>query len=574
MKYIVNFCDKWYAFPIVLFLLGIYLLLGINQGFNMCDEPFTLLIYKNFNSFPELTQWSFYLYLTNLIGNFFHLIYPEGGVLYYRVLNVFCLLSSVTLSYFILKKYLSKYLIIIGLIFYIIVLFSSGEGVQNNGPLNYVGIPQFFTLLSLLFLMNGLKNVNSFFLLLAGTIIGINIFTRIPNITMVSLCLVIIVNAYFAKIPFKYWKKQLFWMITGIFIGILLIIGLQVVLGQEQLMLNGLKGLVYSFFDKSSAHSSTSLFSNYAKTYDDIISIICRLVFILLSAYLAFNIKNKFIRYFTYFLCVSLLLLSFNKLNNHHGYYAIGFIINSYLFVKSTNTLFKSLIIGNIIILVFLPIGSSDYWIMTSNCLSLTFPMIFLVAESFKSINLKIDNYHQSDIVFHTKVTKASIWFIMLLLLVSNVSKKVQTILESKNKYEVENIFMNHINVGKKRSVELNKLISAMSLYVKKDDYILTDIMLPSVYYFSDTKPCISTYWTAEFSDSRLTSELLKLQVSDKKPLPIVVIQRYHADYYFGSPIKDYPSNSIIKDFLKRNNYFSAWESEYFAIFKTKKMSF
>src|SRR6202008_469986 len=140
-------------------LLFLYQLVFIFQGIDFLDEGFTATFYQQFFHDPTSVEYNFMFWLSGLVGAIFNYLFPDSGLLGLRFLSIIFTTSTILIVYNLLKPYINKTNLKIGLL---LVTLS----VCHNPKIfhyNFLSILLYSATASLLF--NGLKKNNWLLLL-------------------------------------------------------------------------------------------------------------------------------------------------------------------------------------------------------------------------------------------------------------------------------------------------------------------------------------------------------------------------------------------------------------------------
>ena len=182
MKKLINYFIQKSILSFSVFIFFILCVLAF-QGFDVCDEGWYLSFYQQFYTNPETVEYNFVFWLTGVIGGLLYEIYPSGGILSFRILGALTLIFCITISTKILKDYVKNWQLLTGLS---MVIF-----VNNFGYLAfyYNQLSGLLALISILFLAKGITNKNLLLVFISGFVVALNIFTRLPNITLLIFVL-------------------------------------------------------------------------------------------------------------------------------------------------------------------------------------------------------------------------------------------------------------------------------------------------------------------------------------------------------------------------------------------------
>ena len=192
LEFINNCSERKFLLITLSSIFVVFSLLGL-QGYDMCDEGWVLTGYQQIFNDPVSVEYLMMYYLAQIIGGCWNLIFGVFGIYSFRILSAIVLISVVLIVYLFLRR-VNRIVFLIGVLVTILTQ-SFGIIVFHH---NYLT-----TLLSCLvaiFLMKGLLGNSSLFVGLAGFGVRVAVFARLPNLSMMSLMIVIAVYAYYENI--------------------------------------------------------------------------------------------------------------------------------------------------------------------------------------------------------------------------------------------------------------------------------------------------------------------------------------------------------------------------------------
>lgn len=173
--------------------------LFINSGIDITDSGYILNSYEFILSNPETTPMS--IVFTSIIGNIFIKLFNILNIPIFLGFKILTSITTLICSYIVYKtlgKYFNKTWILIGLLIAVIL---------NKGFITifmYNHTTTLFLILAVASLIKGVLTDKQLFIILSGSIIGFNIFMRIPNIVEI----IIIFSIVYWGICKKDLKKQ------------------------------------------------------------------------------------------------------------------------------------------------------------------------------------------------------------------------------------------------------------------------------------------------------------------------------------------------------------------------------
>lgn len=199
-----------YIYPIVLFL---YPFLNVNEGVDWMDVGYNL---GNFAFWDKLgNTWKLSTYLSNVLGRFFYKL-PGGDTLLGMNCYTTLLISALALiGYWFTKKYVPVWIAFWGNVLAISLCWCPTTKLYDY--LTYL-----LLMIGIVFLFQGLVEEKRKFLIIAGFFLGMNVFTRLPNLVEAGFILLVWYDSFLKK---KTWKEALFltgWCMLGYLSAIML----------------------------------------------------------------------------------------------------------------------------------------------------------------------------------------------------------------------------------------------------------------------------------------------------------------------------------------------------------------
>ena len=252
---IVAFTQKSYFICFFITLTGIFLYqcLNIFWGFEILDSGFHLTAFDNIFDAPDSVSYNFMYYLTNVIGGVIMKLFPGIGVVGFRIVGALFVDCSILLIFLSLRKEIPVIHLLFGgllvVISYIQIPYSFNNGICSC----------FFYVCALLALYKGIVNNIVLLILLSGVIVGVNIFSRIPNVLAIGLVLITLFHRYIENGKQNCdWRFSLFFAM-GVLIGIILIAIVIVLLGHQHAFMEALNILFQKGTSSSDTHSAGTL---------------------------------------------------------------------------------------------------------------------------------------------------------------------------------------------------------------------------------------------------------------------------------------------------------------------------
>ena len=246
---------------ILLLILFLYQCINLFWGFEILDSGYHLTAFQNIFEAPNTVAENFGYYLTNLLGGFILSFYPDMGVFHFRLIGAMCVLIAVVLIFFSLWRDVPIIHLIIGLSL-VVLCYVKAPYSFNNGILSC-----FLYVIACLIIYKGINRNSSWFIFIAGIIVGANIFTRIPNVLGIGLSLIILFHRKLInKSSPLDWAKSFFFAF-GVVMGIGFIVLLMIHFGHLDIFIDNIRYLFSSASKKESNYSILTLISAYLSFY-------------------------------------------------------------------------------------------------------------------------------------------------------------------------------------------------------------------------------------------------------------------------------------------------------------------
>ncbi len=576
-------------FLIVLFVVIIYQLLCIVQGFDLSDEGWAMYFYQQIFKNPETVGAQMPYWFTGIIGGLWYKLFPTGGFFLMRLFGVFIVTSTFCISYNYLKKFLNPSILLLGLAAQILIV------AGDPKPFGYNSLSAFLIIITVVLFFNGMEKRKLFLLFSGGFLLGINIFVRIPNIASLVILLLIPTYIYLKEKRFSIINRYFFVGVLGVVVAVISTVIVMKMLGHWNLFVNSLTAVANSASDKANSHQFGTMFFQYLKNYLGIlkVGIFCMLIGIIYAG-LKKLFHSSCYQYFLVLLTAAVIAYYSVKCNralrendmffvHFISYFSIALI---YMNVKETRYSLKFAAFAAFLMVVFIPLGSDRgiVTIWTSSWLSLPLGIAYIYSQ-LKGIRITIKDWTLS-IDKKTLVEFCGIVYTVYML--TGIYKNdCCAYYDPGTRFEkvhaINNPYCRFIYTNSYRAKLMNELLPALSNFVKPGDYLLAYESIPGINYMTDTDSYVPNAWLWCYSGEELEKQINK-SIREKKTFPIVLRQHFVAinrwrefDPNFFN--KDNPDISyseskriqVINHFLSENNYRTVWTNNYFDILLSEK---
>ncbi|WP_115461665.1 glycosyltransferase family 39 protein [Winogradskyella aurantiaca] len=550
------------------------------QGLDVCDDGFAATFYQQFFNDADSVEYNFVYWLSGLVGGIWYELFPGGGILWLRILAILVNTTTMYLAYQLLKPFIRQDFLLLGLI---MTLFINDFGYllfYNNH------ITACLAVLSMLLMHRGLVQNNLKYLFLSGLVIGLNVFSRLPNLSQFALILVFPMWYGLKDGGFKAMIRPISTFKFGFFGAFGLVALLLLLLGQLDIM----KRAIISLFDigstDQSSHNVIDLLRIYVRNY---LKIGVWALLASMGIVGAFLLRSRFklgwLKWLGLGLVLILSLLWF-KISYIHGFYALGYIGVFGIRWSAAHKEIHLICFMGFLMQFLLPFGSGGG--ITSigyASLWLSLPLFFYVLQRWSQgdsvLNQipRLEFYELKSFNGQHFVLMFFITFMMLKL----YSWSQQAYFDSGSRldktYSIKSPFAKAIYTTKERADILNEVLEVLPNYVQSADYLLVYDKSPMIHFLTDTKPYMYNSWPWIYDSLSFKKKLFSAQ-KNRDELPVILMQKFETIVKFSEPRPDYLSSTsensyyhnnniaaIMEDFLNKNNYSLSWSNNYFDIY-------
>ncbi|MEO0128305.1 MAG: hypothetical protein ABIL44_11230 [candidate division WOR-3 bacterium] len=579
---------------IITTLIIIFPLLFIWQGLDFSDTGYFLSIYQQIFNDPESVSGRNLSWLTNIIGGIWVSLFGDSlGLLGVNFAGVLTVYLSLWFSYLILKPYIDKRILLLGLFFTLIF-------AKWWYLLSYYNLSALFFIMSAFFITCGLKSSKYWQIALSGFIMGLNIFVRLPNIIGFLLIFVIMLFAILNKIKLKKQIMQLGSFIFGYIISILLAFFAIKIMGHYNIVIDNFKKIIPLLADAPGQHSFNSLTRIfYIEILKTITFAMITISSMLLVPKLLIRTKNRYVYY-------SLIILPIITISLLYAYVMwSGFCINKFLVffvfsllftilvlyitnIEKSNNEFRMIAFTALLVLIFPTIGSSSGFFMSVNSMWLAFPIAFSYIWGLKELKIELNTKHYTNSSYSSfelaqketsLIRKISI---ILIALLSLISAFIFTVRDFPNRFEmrysIKNPRLMGIFTNKERARVVQELLNELENYVKEDDYLLAYEAISTLYFLTKTRPYLYSTQPLFYQQSQLRKYLDKA-IKERPYFPVIVRAKgsvwdpkwpVKCDM-IKSDDRNIGNRGILEEFIKTNGYYLKWENDFFEILLPKQ---
>ena len=221
-------------------------------GIELADSGFYLTFYENIFNHPRDVEYNFMYYLSGVIGGVALKIFPDAMITI-RILGLLANLACVACVWSILSEERWRSAVLSGCFLASLATVFMPLSFYNDT------LTAFFVCLGLLMLWRGLASDGGkslVWFMLSGTVMGVNAFSRIPNV--LDVLFLILIPIGFRIEGKKRPVKGIACYVAGWILGVMAIIGLMLSLGHLEIFVDNLRDLFSIASGESSESTHTS----------------------------------------------------------------------------------------------------------------------------------------------------------------------------------------------------------------------------------------------------------------------------------------------------------------------------
>ena len=565
------------AFGITFLFLIAYQLISAFIGFELCDSGFYMVFYDNIFQNPECVEYNFMYYLSGVIGGAFMTLFPDAGIFDMRILGIVNNMIIIYLLYKLFRKQIPMSAIIIGCVLVAISYIAMPISFYNDLITSLLYTSAIF------YIFKGLNRNKYLYFIISGIIIGINSFSRIPNILDYGIILLVILHALYYRETVCLCINRCLVFTVSFIIGIMGIISLMKVWGHYEPFVNNMRELLFIAEDDSGTSSHT--LSNMIFAQVRIYYLVLKLGIKIVLLYIIFWGSAKYIKKEVVLLPVriivfSLLAILFYKENvvfTLCAFSMVGILGN---IVLNKDKEIKMLSWAGLSMIMIIPLGSDGGMVNNGSIIYwLGMPMAI-------SFYLSIQNIHIPAIpqwaVRQTLLLTLGVYILACgaKAICDGVYFDGGPLFEKR--YSIQNDRVKHIYTSRERAQILNDLLIGIKPYIKQGDHLFAYGSIPAINYMTRTKPFIGCSWPELLGEPLFRHKLNNYS----GPLPAILRQKFNSiGKEFGEPSENYlidcgietgpfrsnKKHRVINEFIEKNKYKTVFENQYFVLYLPEK---
>ena len=276
-------------------LLTLWQLVIAVFGVDLCDSGYYLTFFDNIFKAPASVEYNFMYYLSGVAGGALNALLPEGGKwMAMRVAGVLCNVGAMVILACALRRILPATAVIMGFLMVVASL------VMYPFTFNNDLMSALLWVAALACMFKGLTRGRWRPLLLAGVLVGVNAFTRIPNVLAIGLAVMPFVAHFHNRCPWSECWRQCGTFLLGTVAGFLAVIGMMMALGHWDIFVQNMTDLLGIATGSSGAatHNAGGLVAVMLAFYRQCLLVGLKMAALWLPLWLAWRyIGNRWLRW-------------------------------------------------------------------------------------------------------------------------------------------------------------------------------------------------------------------------------------------------------------------------------------
>lgn len=557
--HIIEWLDGHYGSAVgwAIALLTLWQLVIAVFGVDLCDSGYYLTFFDNIFKAPEAVEYNFMYYLSGVAGGVLNAVLPEGGKwMAMRVAGVLCNAGAMAIMACALRRILPATAVIMGFLMVVASL------VMYPFTFNNDLMSALLWVAALACMFKGLTHGRWRSLLLAGMLVGMNTFTRIPNVLAIGLAVMPFVAHFYNKCTWRECWRQCGTFLAGAAVGILAVIGMMMALGHWDIFVQNMTDLLGIVTGRSGAatHNAGGLVAVMLGFYRQCLLVGLKMAALWLPLWLAWRyVGNLWLRWILW-LAVAIVSLYFMWHQSHimHPLWVMCVAGLVWVIIKGGSRAVAAWL-GLFMLLVF-PLGSDGAtnnggiiaWmaapvaaLMWQRRTTIVFPLTFILVGLVQS--LLLGAYFDGGSLRH----------------------KTATVNDSRAAL---------VRTTPERAHIINETLAGLQGRVSAGDTLLCYGSIPMMNHLTRTIPAIGCSWpellSADALDTRLKAwdgncpAILRQKFNDLGPYWSEATDDFLQAYPHQDKFLTQDKMDAIKRFIAAHGYRIVWQNEWFALYE------
>lgn len=556
--HIIEWLDGHYGASVgwAIALLTLWQLVIAVFGVDLCDSGYYLTFFDNIFKAPEAVEYNFMYYLSGVAGGVLNAVLPEGGKwMAMRVAGVLCNAGAMAIMACALHRILPATAVIMGFLMVVASL------VMYPFTFNNDLMSALLWVAALACMFKGLTHGRWRSLLLAGVLVGMNTFTRIPNVLAIGLAVMPFVAHFYNKCTWRECWRQCGTFLAGAAAGILAVIGMIMVLGHWDIFVQNMTDLLGIVTGSSGAatHNAGGLVAVMLGFYRQCLLVGLKMAALWLPLWLAWRyVGNRWLRWVVW-LAVAIVSLYFMWHQSHimHPLWVMCVVGIVWVIIKGGSRAMAAWL-GLFMLLVF-PLGSDGATNNGGIIAWMAAPVAALLWQ------------RRTTIVF--PLTFILVGLVQALLLGAyfdggSLRHKTATVNDSRAAL---------VRTTPERAHIINETLAGLQGRVSAGDTLLCYGSIPMMNHLTRTIPAIGCSWpellSADALDARLKAwdgdfpAILRQKFNDLGPYWSEATDDFLQAYPHQDKFLTQDKMDAIKRFIAAHGYRIVWQNEWFVLY-------
>ena len=558
--HIIEWLDGHYGASVgwAIALLTLWQLVIAVFGVDLCDSGYYLTFFDNIFKAPASVEYNFMYYMSGVAGGVLNALLPEGGKwMAMRVAGVLCNAGAMAIVACALRRILPATAVIMGFLMVVASL------VMYPFTFNNDLMSALLWVAALACMFKGLTHGRWRSLLLAGVLVGVNTFTRIPNVLAIGLAVMPFVAHFYNKCPWRECWRQCGTFLAGAAAGVLAVIGMMMALGHWEIFVQNMTDLLGIVTGSSGAatHNAGGLVAVMLGFYRQCLLVGLKMTALWLPLWLAWRyVGNQWLRWILW-LAVAIVSLYFMWHQSHimHPLWVMGVAGLVWVIIRGGSRAMAAWL-GLFMLLVF-PLGSDGATNNGGIIAWMAAPVAALLWQ------------RRTTIVF--PLTFILVGLVQALLLGAyfdggSLRHKTATVNDSRAAL---------VRTTPERAHIINETLAGLQGSVSAGDTLLCYGSIPMMNHLTRTIPAIGCSWpellSADALDARFKAwdgdfpAILRQKFNDLGPYWSEATDDFLQAYPHQDKFLTQDKMDVINRFVAAHGYRIVWQNEWFALYKT-----
>lgn len=538
------------------------------QGLDFTDLGYSLVTYQQFYSAPETNAYGMGNWFTAFLG---HWIGKSlgGTVLAHNLSASLVLALTGGIAYLGLQLVFSRGWALAGCVF-VAFLFATKA---NANWINYNNLTGLFFTLGAVTVFFGLQRERPSWVFIAGSVLGANLFIRLPNLLGIGLVVAVILHGLLQRWPRRRTLRWSLLFVGGYLLSIILIAALILAHGHWDLYLQSLQGIFGKATNDDSSHSGRMLLSLFLRDHAYALALAGLTIGVGLLMLRLITDRPVWLRATLMLLSALVLAIAFDVIESWKWavpgmlYVGLLWIALKEWRLRPQLALFAFIALT---ILLLAPIGSNNGIrnAVYGQWLAMPLLLIWLLRGGTNAL-LPIANAVAARRLAGATLTLTLVCYSMVASWFHSYrdSPERQTLL-----YSVDHPLLAGTYTTAERAQVVQELLTAVPSWITAGSTVLAYPSIPTFHFLTKTRSWLNNPWPVLYEAKGIEIRLENKRM-ENAPLPTVVRSLGNTrnnTWPINSPRDQSPievaAEAALDEFLLQNNYASVWSNVFFEI--------